>query len=164
MKLYIESYQSKLEDLEPLEFQNKNLSSQIDNSLVSELVGRGISWRERLTGLVFACDRNPVNFIEDILLNLNDPRGLAITPSLAVLSVAIKDLGASFSNEWFPNFEKEGFDGDMDLSLKIFYDDIGHEKFTCSTFRESAFRDLYFLHVEFWRILCSRHFIEKQKK
>ena len=30
MKLYIESYQSKLEDLEPLEFQNKNLSSQID--------------------------------------------------------------------------------------------------------------------------------------
>jgi hypothetical protein len=86
------------------------LAPSVPNELVAAMVA-GSSWRERLLGVCLAMASQPVEFIEPMLQSLRDPRGIAIVPMCAALSVLARRNTFTMSKSFSALFDRSAFNG-----------------------------------------------------
>jgi hypothetical protein len=88
----------------------------VQNAEIATLI-IGNSWRERLAGFTLAMATQPEGLVKQILQSLQNPRGIAIVPACALLSIlAEKNLfqtEAIHSN----NFDRTVFDGELGWAI-----------------------------------------------
>jgi hypothetical protein len=90
----------------------RRVASTIDDDTVSRLIN-GQSWRERLVGLYLAAMRGADRFSASIIQSLRDPRGLAIVPACAAISIALRHQRATDWEKPLGELDVGAFSGEL---------------------------------------------------
>jgi hypothetical protein len=88
----------------------------VQNAEIATLI-IGNSWRERLIGFVLATATQPENFVKPILQSLQNPRGIAIVPACALLSILTEKNLFKAADILSTNFERTAFDGELGWAI-----------------------------------------------
>ncbi len=88
------------------------LAPSVPDELVATMITGG-SWRERLLALCLAMARRPLRFTEAMLQSLRDPRGIAIVPVCAALTVLARRGTFAMPQSFSEMFNSSAFDGEL---------------------------------------------------
>ena len=88
----------------------------VQNAEIAALI-IGNSWRERLIGFVLATATRPENFVKLILQSLQNPRGIAVVPACALLSILAEKNLFKIESIHSNNFDRTVFDGELGWAI-----------------------------------------------
>ena len=89
----------------------------VQNAEIATLI-IGVSWRERLVGFVLAMATQPEDFVKPILQSLQNPRGIAIVPACALLSILAEKNLFKTADILSNNFDRTAFDGELGWAIE----------------------------------------------
>jgi hypothetical protein len=98
---------------------------EVDTELISSLIGKGISWRERLVGLVLAAHSDITLFIRPMMDSLRDPRVIGMGLTFAAMAVAVSEQPDLMPDD-LDTLDRSSFDGKLGKLLDKFLLYIGH--------------------------------------
>jgi hypothetical protein len=88
------------------------LAPSVPDELVAAMI-TAAGWRERLLGLCLAMAKRPASFIDSMVQSLRDPRGIAIVPVCAALTVLARRGTFTMPQSFSEMFDRSAFDGEV---------------------------------------------------
>ena len=88
------------------------LTPSVPDELVAAMI-TSRDWRPRLLGLCLAMAKRPATFTEAMLQSLRDPRGIAIVPACAALTVLARHGTFTMPQSFSEMFDRSAFDGEV---------------------------------------------------
>jgi len=97
------------------------LVGQVESRTISDLIiAASGSWRETIVGLVLAAGAGPRAYVPAMLTSLAKPRGLAIVPTFAVVTVSVRSSQPEGVAKDLACLDRSAFSGELGWAIDKF--------------------------------------------